>query len=210
MIGIIAWAGSIYARAGGSLGRLLIAVLLFGTAIATVVTASTGALFTDSDSIGANIFSTGTIILDTSPTTALVSFSGMAPGDMATSTLTVSNNGSLQLRYAVTSTTTEATLAAQLDTTIWDEAAEAVVDGVCDTTAPGTVLYGPADLGSTTGLNVIGNPASGAQAGDRTLAASTNDTLCFRVELPLSTGNAFQGLTTTASFGFESEQTKNN
>ncbi len=201
MRGIVARVGSMHARAGGSIGRLLVGVLLFGTAVATVVTASTGALFTDSDSIGANTFSTGTIILDTSPTTALVSFSGMAPGDLATSTLTVSNNGSLQLRYAVTSTTTEATLAAQLDTTIWDEAAEAVVDGVCDTTAPGTVLYGPADLGSTTGINVIGS---------RTLAASASDTLCFRVELPLSTGNAFQGLNTTASFGFESEQTKNN
>ena len=210
MRGIVARVGSIHARAGGSIGRLLVAGLLFGTAVATVVTASTGALFTDSDSIGANTFSTGTIILDTSPTSALVSFSGMAPGDLATSTLTVTNNGSLQLRYAVTSTTTEATLAAQLDTTIWDEAAEAVVDGVCDTTAPGVVLYGPADLGNTTGINVIGNPATGAQAGDRTLAASASDTLCFRVELPLSTGNAFQGLTTTASFGFESEQTKNN
>ena len=210
MRGIVARVGSIHARAGGSIGRLLVAALLFGTAVATVVTASTGALFTDSDSIGANTFSTGTIVLDTSPTTALVTFSAMAPGDLATSTLTVSNNGSLQLRYAVTSTTTEATLAAQLDTTIWDEAAEAVVDGVCDTTAPGVVLYGPADLGSTTGTNVIGNPATGAQAGDRTLAASASDTLCFRVELPLATGNAFQGLTTTASFGFESEQTKNN
>ena len=192
------------------MGRLLVAVLFFGTALATVVTTATGALFTDSDSIGANTFSAGTIILNTSPTTALVSFSGMAPGDLATNTLTVSNNGSLQLRYAVTSTTTEATLAAQLDTTIWDETAEAVVDGVCDTTAPGTVLYGPADLGSTAGMDLIGDPATGAQAGDRTLAASANDTLCFRVELPLSTGNAFQGLTTTATFGFESEQTKNN
>ncbi len=210
MRGIVARAGSIHALAGGGIGRLLIAVLLFGTAIATVVTASTGALFTDSDSIGANTFSSGTIILDTSPTTALVSFSDMAPGDVANNTLTVSNNGSLQLRYAVTSLTTEATLAAQLDATIWDEAAEAVVNGVCDATAPGTVLYGPADLGSTTGIDVIGNPATGADAGDRTLAASVDDTLCFRVELPLSTGNAFQGLTTTASFGFESEQTKNN
>ena len=77
-------------------------------------------------------------------------------------------------------------------------------------TAPGSVLYGPADLGSTMGTNVIGDPATGAQAGDRTLAASGGDTLCFRVELPLATGNAFQGLTTTPSFGFESEQTKNN
>ena len=41
--------------------------------------------------------------------------------------------------------------------TIWDEAAEAVVDSTCDTTAPGTVLYGPADLGSVAGIDVIGD-----------------------------------------------------
>ncbi len=80
----------------------------------------------------------------------------------------------------------------------------------CNTTPPVTVLYGPAELGSTTGIDVIGSPAQGFQAGDRTLAASASDVLCFLVSLPLSTGNSFQGLTTTPTFDFAAEQTKNN
>ena len=179
-------------------------------AIGALITATTGALFTDSDAVGANTFTTGTVILTTSPTTALVTFSDMAPGDFTNGTMTVTNGGSLALRYAVTSVTTEDTLAAQLDMTIWDEAAEAVVNSVCDTTAPGTVLYGPADLGSVAGINVIGDPATGDQGTDRPLAASANEMLCFRVELPSSTGNTYQGLTSTATLTFASEQTVNN
>lgn len=44
----------------------------------------------------------------------------------------------------------------------------------------------------------------------RTLAFSANEDLCFNVELPSSTDNTFQGLTTTATFNFQAEQTVNN
>ena len=56
----------------------------------------------------------------------------------------------------------------------------------------------------------FGNPAAGAQAGDRTLAAAANETLCFRVTLPSGTGNAYQSATTTTTFTFDAEQTANN
>jgi hypothetical protein len=36
------------------------------------------------------------------------------------------------------------------------------------------------------------------------------ETLCFKVELPLATGNLFQTAATTATFTFDAEQTKNN
>lgn len=207
MFGLIRVFGQL---ATGSLARFIMLALLTGALITTLVVGTTGAFFTDSDAVGANVFSTGTVILTTSPTTALVSFSAMAPGDVDNGTMTVTNGGSLQLRYAVTSATTEDTLAAQLDMTIWDEAAEVTVDSICDTTAPATVLYSPADLGSVSGVNVIGDPATGSQTGDRTLAASAVETLCFRVELPSSTGNTYQNLTSTATLTFASEQTKNN
>lgn len=167
------------------------------------------ALFTDTASVPANAFTTGTVDINTSPTTALVTFSNMAPGDEVVSPITVSNDGSLQLRYAVTSTTTENTLAAQLDLTI-KSGVTACTTGGFDT--DGAVLYGPDDLGSTTpGDNVIGNPAQGDNPpGDRTLAASTSEVLCFKVSLPIATGNTFQNATTTATFAFQSEQTTNN
>lgn len=168
------------------------------------------AVFTDTASVGSNTFTTGTVDISTSPTTALVTFSNMAPGDSVTNGITVTNAGSLALRYAITSTTTENTLAAQLDQTIWDEAEEADGGTACNAAAPAAVLYGPADLGSTTGINVVGSPTQGAQAGDRPLAAAGNEVLCFRVTLPLATGNAYQALTTTATFAFQAEQTANN
>ena len=165
-------------------------------------------LFTDSDTVGANAFSTGTIDLVVSPTSAVVTFNGMVPGDQVTAPLTVTNGpGGAQLRYAVTSTTTENTLAGQLQLT--------VKSGVTTCTSAGfggsgTVLYGPAALGNTTPLAIIGNAAQGAQAGDRTLAVGASEALCFNVSLPIATGNAFQNLSTTATFTFDSEQTANN
>jgi hypothetical protein len=110
----------------------------------------------------------------------------------------------------VTSTTTENTLAAQLDLTIWDDAEESVVDGNCDTTAPARKLYNSADLGSTSGIDVVGEPTQGSDSGDQALAASATQRLCFLVELPLATGNSFQGLTTNATFAFQAEHTANN
>jgi hypothetical protein len=175
--------------------------------LAAALTISSLALFTATQSVPANTFTTGTIDISTSPTTALVSFSAMMPGDQVTAPITVTNAGTAQLRYAITSTTTEATLAAQLDLTIKSGVTTCTNGGF---SASGTVLYGPADLGSTGGTNVVGSPTQGSQAGDRTLNASANEILCFNVSLPSGTGNTFQGLTDTATFAFQAEQTANN
>lgn len=189
------------------MARKLAATAIVLALFAAVMSLSVLALFTDTASVPANAFSTGTLDISTSPTSALVTFSGMAPGDQVTAPITVSNAGTLNLRYAVTSTTTENTLAAQLDLTIKTGVTNCTNAGF---TADGTVIYGPGDLGSTTGVNIIGNPAQGSQAGDRTLAAGANEVLCFNVSLPSSTGDSYQGLSTTATFDFQAEQTANN
>jgi len=188
------------------LSRILFVLLVVGVVAASLGVAS-NAIWTDSQDVDANVFSTGTIDISTNPTTALVTFSNMAPGDQVTNPITVTNAGSLQLRYAVTSTTTEDTLAAQLDMTIKTGVTTCTNVGFG---VDGTIIYGPGDLGSTTGTDVIGDPTQGADTGDRTLAASADEDLCFNVELPSATGNSFQGLTTTATFAFAAEQTANN
>jgi len=189
------------------LSRILVVLLVAGVVAASLGVAS-NAIFTDSQDVDANVFSTGTIDISTDPTTALVTFSNMAPGDEVTNPITVTNAGSLELRYAVTSDTTEDTLAAQLNLTIKTGVTTCTNAGF-DT--DGTVIYGPGDLGSTTpGTDVIGDPTPGADTGDRTLAASADEDLCFNVELPTSTGDSFQGLNTTATFTFAAEQTANN
>jgi hypothetical protein len=192
--------------------RLRASLLVLALSATTMATLVTGAIFTDTVSVGSNAFSTGTVDLTTSPASGIVSFTSpeMAPGDSVVGGVTVTNAGTLEYRYAVRSTTTENTLAGQLDLTIWDEAAESDAGTTCAGTAPATVLYGPADLGSTTGVNVVGNPNQGSQAGDRALSAGTNEVLCFKVLLPTATGNSFQNLDSTATFEFSAEQTANN
>lgn len=195
---------------GGMLGHAMLNRILVAAAVVGVIGAFFGsgglAIFTDTQSAPANTFVAGTVDISSSPTTALVALSAMAPGDRVTASITVSNAGTLALRYAVTSTTTEDVLAAALDLTI--------KSGVttCSNAAyaaDGTVLYGPADLGNTTPVNVIGDPTTGGDTGDRTLAATATEDLCFSVILPLATTTG-QGVTTTATFAFVAEQTANN
>ena len=177
------------------------------TLLAAVLALTALALFTDTQSVPSNTFTTGSVDISTAPTSALVTFSGMAPGDQVTNPITVTNAGTLQLRYAVTSTTTENTLAGQLDLTIKSGVTTCTSAGFG---VDGTVVYAAGDLGNTSAINLIGNPAQGSQAGDRTLNASASEVLCFNVSLPSSTGNTYQGLTSTATFAFQAEQTSSN
>ena len=167
-------------------------------------------VFTSTADVPGNAFTTGTVDISTSPASALITYSGMAPGDKVTQSLTVSNDGSLELRYAVTSLATNTdskALRAQLDLRI-KSGVTTCTNGGFDT--DGTLLYGAADLGGDPAINIVGDPTQGADTGDRTLAASGSEALCFQVELPSSTGDPYQDATTTATFSFEAEQTASN
>lgn len=156
---------------------------------------STLAIFTDSDGAAAS-FSTGTIDLEAAPATVF-SVSGMFPGDSGSQTLTVSNAGTGALRYAMSTTAVDPDgLAAQLDLTI--------TAGTCP--GAGGALYGAAAMD----VAALGNPIQGAHSGDRTLAAASSEDLCFAWSLPDTTGNAFQGTSTSVTFTFDAEQTANN
>lgn len=190
------------ARRRRRMALALAGAVLLGTA----GTALTNALFTDTTSIPNNVFTSGTIDIDTAPTTTALTMTNMVPGDMVTAPITVKNIGNNSLRYAVTSTTTENVLAGQL--------VLAIKTGVTTCTnagfgGSGTSVYSGV-LGNTTPTKVIGDSATGAQAGDRTLANGTNEVLCAQVSMPSATGNAFQGLSSTATFTFNAEQTQNN
>ena len=182
-------------------------VALGSTGLAVV---GSGAVFTDSKTIGANSFTTGTVTLTTTPTTAAVTLTNMAPGDSRVGSITVNNTGSLAQRYAVVSVadnTDTKGLAGQLQMTVKTGVTTCTSAGFA---TDGTVVYGPSVLGSTAGTKVIGDSAQGFQTGDRALAATASESLCVLVSLPLATGNAFQNATTTAVFTFNAEQTANN
>lgn len=189
--------------------------LLLALATVVLAIASVGAgvfslaLFTSTATVGANTFTAGTIVIGTSPTTAALTAANMLPGDFVTGSITVSNTGTSQLRYAITAATTDPdTKGLRTQLTI------AVKSGVttCTTAgfgASGTTVTAATVLGTTT-LNFVGDPTTGAQAGDRVLDAATNEVLCFQVSLPLATGNPYQGATATTTLTFAAEQTANN
>ncbi len=184
--------------------QIALSVVVLVAALAALSISSL-ALFSDSETVAGNGFTTGTIDLTAAPATAVVTMPLAAPGDQVTATLTVANAGSLDLRYNMTSTTTEDSLASELVLT--------VKNGVttCDDAnwgTDGTTVYSGA-LGATTTIAVFGSAAAGADPGDRTLSAGTNEILCVNVTLPISSTGP-QGATSTATFLFDAEQTKNN
>lgn len=188
------------------LGATAVALACFGS----LMTIGVLAVFTDQEQVGANAFSTGTVDISTAPASAAVSFSNMVPGDQVTDDLVVTNEpGSAAVRYSLTSAATNADskgLKDQLVMTV--KTIDATTPGTPCNDFDGTQLY-TGDLDSSAGA-IFGNPAQGFQAGDRNLAVGASETLCFRVALPLSTGNAYKNAATTATFTFDAEQTANN
>ena len=184
--------------------RLLGAALVVASGVFVAGAGLTGAVFSDSATIGANVFSSGRIDLASSATT-LFTAANMVPGDVITQPLTLTNSGTAKLRYALQSRTTEDTLASTLVLTLQTRTAS---DPTC-TAFDGVPIYrGP--LGSTTGTRVFGDAAPAAQANDRLIAAGANEGWCAQVALPLSASNTLATKTTTATFTFDAEQTANN
>ncbi len=196
------------------IAKLAMSIATLGVVL-SLVTVGTMALFTDTETIGANTFSTGTIDLTVAPTSALVTFSNMMPGDTVTNPLVVGNAGSESLRYAVSSVATNADakgLKDQLVLTVKTVDATTPVTPCNEFDGAFTLYTGDLDAvtGKILGDSVAGQTGVANTGGDRTLASSTNETLCFRVNLPTATGNSFQGAATTATFTFDAEQTDNN
>ncbi len=176
--------------------RRALLVLLLSLSLGTVGAGALSlAVFTDSDSSGGT-FTAGTVDLATSPST-LFTVANVMPGDSGSAALTVANNGSGALRYAMSSSSTNADGKA-----LRDQLTLTVKTGAC---AGSSTLY----TGALNGAG-FGDPAQGAQAGDRALAAAASEQLCFAWAFPLASGNGYQAAATTATFTFNAEQTANN
>jgi Camelysin metallo-endopeptidase len=188
------------------LGLLLLGILLIPSIGASYLTL---ALFTDQETVDAD-FTTGSIVLDAAKIDALVlTTTGLMPNDTVTDDVVVENDGTAQLRYAMTTSSTNGdgkNLRSVLTLTI--KTVDVTTPGTpCDNFDGASTLYNGVFGASTA---AFGNPAAGDQGTDRTLNAGANETLCFRVHLPDTTGNAFQGATMTTTFTFDAEQTSSN
>ena len=154
------------------------------------------ALFTDTDSSTWS-FTTGTIDIESSPA-VLTSVSGIMPGGTNTQSLTVQNAGTASFRYAMSTVATN-TLGDNLQL-------EVRTLGTSCAAFDGTVVLAATAMDGA----AFGNPAQGADAGDRTLAGGASEVLCFRASLPITAGNPLQGTTSDVTFTFDAEQTANN
>ena len=190
--------------------RRLLVLLTVGLALLSVGAGQLSlALFTDQETV-TGTFSTGSIDLDDVKIDALTLTTGaLMPGDNVTDDVVVENDGSAQLRYAMSTASTNADAKALRDVlTLTVKAIDVTTPGTPCDNFDGTTVLAATALGASGAA--FGNPAAGSQAGDRTLNAAANETLCFRVSLPSGTGNGYQAATTTTTFTFDSEQTASN
>ncbi|MBO3094368.1 TasA family protein [Cellulomonas dongxiuzhuiae] len=202
-------------RRGWATGSILV------LAAVGVTSLTTSALFTDQDSLTGTI-STGTVVLTADGAQFTMPVGGLAPGGAVVAPLTVDNVGSLELRYAVSvsaATTTPATGTAGSGDLRTQLRARVLQDAVCtlDSSAAATVLGDTQDLvdsefGLPSALTaIVGDPATGAQTGDRVLAGVTGtETLCVRVDMSRDSDNTFQNTAAELTFQLDSEQTVNN
>jgi predicted ribosomally synthesized peptide with SipW-like signal peptide len=167
------------------------------------------ALFTDQETV-AGTFSTGSIVLDDVKIDGLtLTTAAMMPGDTVTDDVVVENDGTAQLRYSMATTSTNADLKGLRDVlTLTVRGIDATLPATPCDNFDGTLVLAATVLGANTAK--FGDVTAGSQAGDRTLNAAANETLCFRVSLPGGTGNAYQSATTTTTFTFDAEQTASN
>ena len=157
------------------------------------------ATFVDSDGSSGG-FVSGTVTLGLSPTTSLLTMSGMVPGNQIASPVTIQNTGTLNLRYAMTASATDPDgkhLRDALNLTIERR-----------TGCGGSVLETLYDGPIATAL--YGDPRAGADPGDRTLATSASEVLCFRASLPAGADPLYASASTTVTLTFWSEQTAGN
>jgi predicted ribosomally synthesized peptide with SipW-like signal peptide len=167
------------------------------------------ALFTDQETVDGT-FGTGSIVLDDAKIDALTLTTGvMMPGDTITDDVVVENDGTGQLRYAMSTATTDPDAKAVRGVlTLTVKTIDATTPATPCDNFDGTSVLAATVLGASTAS--FGNPAAGANAGDRVLNAGANETLCFRVTLPSGTGNAYQSASAVTTFTFDAEQTANN
>ncbi|KQY47070.1 hypothetical protein [Cellulomonas sp. Root137] len=212
--------------------RLWTTVAIVGLAAVGATTLTTSAIFTDNDTVSAEIQS-GTVDLVVGSTTAFAfAPQNLNPGATTFAPLLVSSTGSLELRYAIsysavptagpagspvvedtdgtTAVATGANLANVLELRMFrvDAAADCNAANTAGTplNAAGTVTPWPA-----TTTELVGSPATLAQTGDRVLNAGTpSEWLCARVDFPSSAGNEYQDSGVELTLLFNAEQTANN
>ncbi len=215
-------------RDGARRWRLWTTIGVFTLVGVGVTSLTTSAVFTDTDSVAGDLLS-GTVVVTLDPTdptsTLALNAGNVAPGDVVNAPLVVTNSGSLALRYAVSywseSTTQNPPAGAgdlrnMLSLEILPLGANASCAAVPASTTPlGSVTtLGTVAVSDATAAKLVGDPATGAQGGDRDLSAGTQggntETLCVRLAFDKNATNIYQATSAKLHLRIDSEQTVNN
>jgi spore coat-associated protein N len=197
---------------------VLLAVVVMGSS--NVYSGGTLAVFGDTATSTGNTFTAGSVdytLTDANESaqntvSASVGGTAMAPGDLVLGYVEVANSGTLASRYALTTSDTTAASAAN---TALSNALTVGVDSraagsACTAAQGGAGQTQVVAAGAALNALAVGSTAAGAQAGDRTLAGSGAERLCFYVTLPSGASATAAGGTASYTFTFTAEQTANN
>jgi spore coat-associated protein N len=171
-------------------------------ALSGVVWAGTFATFTDSGT-ATSTFTAGSVDLLLSGETddayafTSIEMSNMKPGDVKYAPLTIANAGTLGFTYTMATSATNADTKALRDQLTLG-IRKVVNEAACDSAGVGYA----ASLDTMTASGAL---SAGAIA-SRSLTAGASEVACFRVELPSTANDTFQGATTTATFTFSATQ----
>lgn len=167
-----------------------------------LVWAGTFATFTDSGT-AQSTFTAGTVDLlvsgeaDDAYAFTAIEMSNMKPGDVKYAPLTIANNGTLGFSYTMATSATNTDSKALRDQ---------LTLGIRKVTDAATCDSAGVGYAASVDVLTVEGALSAAAVSSRSLASSTNEVLCFKVELPSASGDTYQGATTTATFTFSATQ----
>jgi hypothetical protein len=172
--------------------RLGISLATVITAGFGVVTAASGAMFTDTETATMDV-SSGWVDITVGGTN-VVALSNLKPGDVFFRSLNLANAGSLDFNYGITANRPTGAGAPLVDAILvetWK-----LTDGANCTAAnyqTGTLIAASSTL---TALNVV----------NQVMTPASSHAVCFRLSLPMSTPNAIAGKTSNVTMTIASQQ----
>ena len=174
------------------LARLGISLATVLTAGFGVVTAASGAMFTDTETASMAV-SSGWVDI-TAGGTNVVALSNLKPGDVFFRSMNLTNAGSLDFNYGITASRPTGAGAPLVDAILvetWK-----LTDGANCTAA-----------NYNTGTSIAASSTLTAlQVSNQVMAAGSSHAVCFKFSLPISTPNAIAGKTSTVTMTIASEQ----
>lgn len=184
---------------------ILVAAVVTPGILAARAAEQGSASFGDNERVGRNSLSAARLDIEIGAQSVPISSSDLAPGDLLTGSIELVNEGTVPLRYSIVAQATggiqERLLAQSLEWQFfWSPDDRTCDSGIAEES---TTLSGRA---VTDGAAVAGDPATGADPGDRILQPDERDLLCIEMSFALNAPNTVQATRYSQGFTAFGEQ----